>query len=649
MTRQTLSLAAALAFALACRSETATAQSGPPAAGYFRIYNGFPLDRSEWAPAGLPFAKGALAPTGSVEIQGVRYPFKMLERWADGSVRRALIDYPVQLVPYEERTVSYTPSALPAVGGFLPAIPAMTVQAIVNGTTITFDNWQTTFMDATRWEGACHKELGDAMSGITLDLYSTAWSGQSFGRVTLVVGNDWKVRSTASAFDISSLSVKFDGAFAAPLFQWAHNIQAVIPWQEFEFPALISIGDAARWGTTFTWASPTSNLTHAYAASVEPLFGYPEPATEDAANAYGLYGRLKLGMLPDSGPNPTLTRPYWDNAREAFLATCPNTPWTNHGYWMMQEGTTGAYADWGPAPTLVDDVALTPRGIHRMLMLSLSRMRTPDHYRVDAWNEFPAAGAFLGWISAPYRQSADYFQHINGSNGWSGLDEAHREENFRLRAYELTGEHHIYVELQASAAMACLRAKPGGGSGEGRDIARCLQRKVIAWLIGKDADRANIASNLVPWSAWLDQTYPSLNLPTGPLYGLSIISPGNSKYGTHGFDPMGLSYLFFPYSESHVSGTLAIAASLTEIPALTAAAAKSANGLAMMCLPNGLIYESMLENGTGFFPQTAGLWVYPGLAAFRDTDPKIEAAAAAVEALYQNSTNFDELAWMQPF
>lgn len=622
-------------------------ESKPALEGRFRIYNGTNLSRSEWAPAGLPFAQGRLSATGSVAIGSARFAFKPLERWNDGSVRRAMIDYPASLGNGQEITVAYAPSADPPVGGFYPALPPMLVEAIVNGIAVPFDSWATTFTNATRWEGLASEQIGTAGNGLTLDLYSTAWTGQKFGRVTLVLGNDWPTRTSAAPFAVSDLRVRFSGALAAPLFGWAHGITTVTQYTEFRLPISGGVvGDGQRWASAFTWADPAGPLEAAYAASLEPLFGYPEPETEDASLAYGFYGRVKMAALGTTG-EPYFTRQFWRTHRDFWLSNTPNSPWTGHGYWTQQEGSTGGHPDWSPAPFLPDDLAMNPRGIHRMLQLALSRTRTPDHYRIAAWNEHPAAGAFNGWVSPPYRPQGAYNQHLSGSNGWSGSDDAHREEHARLRAYQLTGEESIRRELQATAQLACLRAKPGGGYGEGRDCARTLVRKVIGYLAGSEPERASLMANLVPWATHLDTTFPSLGTPTGPLHSLSILQPGMSKYGTHGFDPGGQRYSFGPFSEAHVPGSLAACAKLTGIAALSSAALKAGDTLSRMCAADGRIHDAMLEDGTLLLPRAGNLWYYPGLSAF-EASAKCARAKGALELLYQSSQNFDELGWLQP-
>src|SRR5262245_16327752 len=594
---------------------------------HFRLTNLTALPRSEWAPAGLPFAKGALEEGGSVMVEGVTHAFKTLERWNDGSVRRGMIDYPAVLQPYEEKRIEYQPSKRPPVGGFLPAIPAMSISVFVNGVETVFDTYETTFTDATRWEGLSAKFHGTSALGLTLDLYSTAWTGQKFGRVTIVLGNDWKLRTTAAAFPVQDVRIRFNGALAAPLFGHAHNVTTVSPWTEFRLPLAGAIGDGQRWGTAFTWAAYDSNVAHAYGFGTYPLFGYPEPESEDAAQGYGFYGNLRRTALGTSG-DPYFTRQFWEAHREFWLGNCPNTTWTGHGYWTQQEGSTGGHPDWGPAPTLPDDLAMTPRGIHRMLQLSLSRLRTPDHYRIDRSDEYPQTGAFNGWLNAPYREPADYGEHIAGSNGWSGSDDAHREETFRLRAYELTGEEWLYRELKATAELACLRAKVGGGYGEGRDMARTLQRKLIYWLIAWDGDRERFRSHLEAWAGYIDAAMPALATPLGPIYGFSILNPGDSKYGTHGFDPQGMSYLFFPWSESHVCGTLTRAATLTGIPAFKGAAEKTRETLARFCKGDGHMFDAVMADGTGRLDRTGNTWAFPGASQNRGTHPGIDAVVA---------------------
>jgi hypothetical protein len=628
--------------------EPTDTQPAPGPERAFRVFNGTGLVRSEWAPVGLPVEKGALQPSGSILIGTGRFAFKALERWNDGSVRRALIDFPAALGPYEEKRFLYQPTNKPPVGGFYPALPAgMLVEAIVNGTTVPFDSWTTLYTNATRWEGLAAEQVGTAASGLTLSLYSTAWTGQRFGRVVFVLGNDWPVRSSAASFPVSDVRVRFSGVYAAPLFGWAHGIQTVTAYQEFRLPVSGGvIGDGARWATAFTWADPSGPIEAAYASSLYPLFGYPEPPIEDWTRAYGLYGRVKRGVLTDK--QGYFSRGHWETHRDFWLSNCPNSPWTGHGYWTQQEGSTGGHPDWSPAPTLPDDLALSPRGVHRMLQLSLSRSRTPDHYRIANWADPPQAGAFNGWVSPPRREQTDYNEHLSGSNGWSGSDDAHREENFRLRAYELTGDPLIYDELQQTGRMACLRAKPNGGYGEGRDMARTLQRKTIAWLTGNDADRAQVSSNLVPWATWLNTSFPSISTPDGTLYALSIIAPGSSKYGTHGFNPGGQSYVYFPFSESFVSGTLGMAAELTGVADLAPAAEKARSALARFCRDDGMIWDAILQDGTGRNPRGGNLWPYPGLSRYRGTSTRINAAAVAVENAYANSANFDEIGWLQP-
>ncbi len=635
--------------ALETLSLAATARAAAPSAvtGSFRVFNITTLRRSEWAPTGLPFAKGTLQTNGSVAIGTARFAFKPLERWNDGSVRRALVDYPAILESNQEITVAFGPSADPPTGGFFPAQPPMLVEAIVNGVAVPFDSWQQTFVNATRWEGLSSKSIGNATSGLTLDLYSTVWTGQRFGRVTLVVGNDWTNRTQATAFPVSDFKVRFSGAYAGPVFGWAHGITTVTQYSEFRLPfSGGAIGDGQRWGTAFTWADPQGPLEAAYAASLAPLYGYPEPQAEGASQAYGFYGRVKMAALGTSG-DPYFTRQFWQTHRDYWLANCPNTAWTGHGFWVQQEGSTGGHADWSPAPALPDDLAMSPRGIHRMLQLSLSRTRTPDHYRIPSWNANPQAGCFNGWVNAPYREPSDYNEHLAGSNGWSGSDDAHREEHFRLRAYELTGEEHIRRELQATATLACMRAKPGTGYGEGRDCARTLVRKVIGYLTGSDAEREKILENLVPWAAHLNTTYPSLSTPTGPLYSLSILAPGMSKYGTHGFNPGGQRYSFGPFSEAHVPGSFAQSAQFLAIPSLTSAANKAGDTLSKMCASDGKIYDAMLEDGTLLLPRAGNLWYYPGLSRF-EALPGCARAKGALEQLYMNSRNFDEIGWLQP-
>ena len=620
-----------------------------PFSGKARILNGLGTARSEWAPTGLPFPQGALEPSGSVLVSGVNHAFKTLERYADGSVRRALIDLPAIIGPYEERVYEFEASTLQPTGGFLPALPgSLRVEVVVNGQMIAFTSWETTHVNATRWEGVSSAEIGNAVSGLRVYVYSTAWTAQRFGRVTVILANDWKVRMSASPFQVFDARVRILGALGAPLFGWPHGLQTTEQFHEWRLPVSGGvIGDGARWGTTFTWADEQGPLPAAYGASIYPLFGYPEPETEKAAGAYGLYGSLKSDALGTTG-DPYFTRQHWESHRNFWLSNCPNSPWTGHGYWTQQEGSTGGHPDWNPAPFLPDDLSMTPRGIHRMLQLSLSRLRTPDHFSIERWDEFPNAGAFLGWVSAPYRESSDYSEHLSGSNGWSGSDDAHREENARHRCYELTGEEWLYRELQATAQMACLRAKPGGGYGEGRDMARTLQRKTIAWLIARDDDRANLLANLIPWAAHLDATFPHMNAPQEPLYALSILAPGMSKYGTHGFDPGGQKYLFFPFSEAFVSGTLAACSRLLPIQALASAASKAGQTLARMCRKDGTIWDSLLEDGTGRNPRSGNLWPYPGLSAFASLDPKIERCKGMIEQQYANSHNYDEIGWLQP-
>jgi hypothetical protein len=623
----------------------------------FRVYNGSSLPQLSYATAGLPLAQGEVNPGGSLNVRGVgpfpfdvgMLPFETLERWGDGSVRRARVEVPVVLPAYTEATFTYRPTSRRLEGGIDPwPFPASSIFRVAIGEEVVrFDSgWTTIANNHTRWDGRCEKRL----AGLNLRLYASIWEGQPFGRATLIVGNDDLVRTEATAKPIPSLDLHGEDLFIAPFFRHAHGIVPLVPFRTYRLLGTTSIGDGARWGTAFSFARTDvsgEDLVHAVAAAEYPLFGMAEPQAEDSTSAYGLFGRLKGEVYPVNGP-PHLSRSWWESWSSWWLENAENSPWGRNGFWTKQEGTTGGHPDWGPAPCGRDDRALSPRGLHRWWCLSLTRLRTPDHFSGLRWNQppvLPTTGAFNGWVNSPLREPSDYNEHLAGSNGWSGSDDAHREENVRHRVFQWTGEWWIQDELLLQGNLACLRAKPNGGFGEGRDVARALQRKLIAWLIASPADRAILEANLVPWSSYINAAYPSLPGSNPPLFGFSILMPGDGKHSPGTLSNAGLPpnspYILFPWSESHVSGTFAVAAGLTSLPGFKSAGYKSANLLARIKTTNGALADIVIPDGRLAYPRV-GTWPCPGLIRLRSIDPRIEEAALAHIAAFGLSSNWDE-------
>lgn len=666
MIRKLSLLLCAIALFLSCQNRRAERMIGAPDMRFFRVYNGYQAPQRCWVPVGLPFGRGELQTTGSIMFPRVtgdlRYPFKVLERWEDNvSVRRALVDAPLTTAAFQENIIYYQWShRAPSNRAFIaPSFGAAHVNVLLDGSSYTFSNWRMLYSSWTRFEAISEVRAG----ALNARLYLTLWSGQPFGRATLVVGNDDLQRTEATPVSVADLSLQFMNCMAAPLFGHAHNVQ-MMNASTFRLLSETSIGDAQRWGTVFSILLPQANsdLVSALGFGTYPLFGMPDPDIEDHTRAYGLYGRLKGGIWPyltmAEAPDVRLSREKWETFAAWWLVNCENSSWGRNGFWPQQEGATGAHPDWGPATCGRDDKAASPRGLHRWWCLSLTRLRTPDHYSGLRWNQapvLPTTGAFMGWVNAPLREPGDYTEHTGGngfqaSHGWSGSDDAHREEGIRHRVYQLTGEPWIYDELQLQANMACLRAKPGGNFGEGRDMARTLMRKLTGWVIGNDADRLILSQNIYPWIDQFNASYPTHTAWTPPLHSLSVLYPSNGKYSAALVASLGLPpgspYLLFPFTEPQVLPSLAIGWELTQYAPFINASMKAASETARIAFPDGALGDVLGVTNVPFMPRV-GTWALPGLLKAAPYVPALIPARDRHLQEFQSSADWDILSWIQ--
>jgi hypothetical protein len=629
----------------------------------FRIGNFGAVPQHCWAPASVPFAIGELAQGDGVFVHQLGYALqpKILERWKDGTVRRGLIDVPIaDIWAGVEQTYNYEKADRPPRPSYpiLPTFPPGTsLSLFFNGVSCPFTNWQTTYVSSTRVELLSEIDVG----GLHASLYVTIWSMQPFGRLTIVVGNDALQRTEATALPVEDLRFLVAGIEISPTFQHAHGLNPVEPFRDYRLMSGTAIGDGARWGTEFTWGIPPASPSALASASYR-LRGLPEPETEDETRSYGLLGRLKGGIWPDgtAGTDDHRTRIHWEEWSAWWLTNAENSTWGRNGFWLQQEGSTGGHPDWGPATCGRDDKAMSPKGLERWLCLSLTRLRAPDHYRgLDhAISPGSQAGAFNGWVSPPLREQADYQEHVAGSNGWSGTDDAHREMGVQHRVYQLTGEEWLRRELILNGELACLRARAGFGSGEGRDVSRTLNRKLIAWLVGTRAERESFKVHLDAWGSAFHPLIPALPGSFPPVHSLAIQYPGFGKHSPgmlalNGLPP-DVPYVIFPFVEPFCVAAFGAAYDLTGIGAFAVCGLKLLPELKALLDSDGRMWDILIPDGRrGMIPNSNNTippprlnsWAYPSLARVRDFDPAFAAGAAAIEAVFPSS--WDEEAWRQ--
>ncbi len=633
----------------------------------FRVSNGTHIPRSQWVPCGLPFAEGELAPGGSVIVQSQphRLGFKILERWGDGSVRRALVDVPIALSAFEERDLSYEASDSAPEGGFLlspAAISAVSVR--VDSAEAPLSSWQVLAQSPARWDGIATARIG----GLNVRLYLTLWTGQTFSRATVVLGNDDLVRSSAAPVPVSSVRVRF-AKLGAPIFGYVHDVRPIVAFREYEILRASAVGDGARWGTTFLLGSESSDIVSAAAEAAYPLLAIPTPGTERETEGYGLFGVLKGEPWPpvrfDGSP---FSRQHYEDFASWWIENAENSQWGRNGFWQKGEGSTGGHPDWGPGVCGRDDLARSARGYHRWLALSLTRLRTPDHYSGLVWDHAPVApvtSSFNGWVNAPLREPGDYGEHAAGSNGWSGTDESHREPHVQHRVFQLFGEEWLREELALNAQLACLASLPIFPPGEGRAEARKLQRRLVGWLVsdvepsrtsGMNPDRrAALERHFLAWGPGPLAAMPSIPGPGGnPIHGFSVCPCGNDKClatfnGITNFAPCPGAFVFLPFSEAFVGGTVARALTLlgeARMPGMGLAldrqadlwtiAAQPPNAHAAIVAPGGILYGSVENN----------VWSLMTFSALRSRHPKLAQIADAIEAFAQNAPNgYDVLNW----
>lgn len=463
----------------------------------FRVTNNSVYARSQYVSAGLPFPAGEVDPAITaihVATDGPDQilPFRTLERWRDGSVRRALVDLRIPVPQASELGFTYLASALPdPVAGFVDQIHGLlTVTVTVDGTSHDLSAWATLYESSTRRELfalATHGEL-------QIRAWVTTFSDQGWGRLSVQIGNDLLHRDTAASIFFPGIKVSVSGSLKiAPDWQHAHGIVTFDPFRSYMFP-IADCGDGARWSTRFVISF--GDDAGAYADWCYPLVGYPDPSAENATRAYGVYGDF------DATAAPLWARQDLDESAREWLLTCPAEPWGGNGFWAIDEYGTGGFSGDGPAPLVRADCALSPAQLDMETCREYTHARSAEHFSGFRHQDFPAV-QITDWpyqptSGNPIRPASSHALHVAGSHGWR-FNPSKATPHHATRVHQLTGDPLVRDEILLYAHYAAST----GVQGEGRGIAHTIERLRAGYFVGDDADRAVFAQRLTSFVAGL--------------------------------------------------------------------------------------------------------------------------------------------------
>ena len=488
------------------------------AAQDLRVENPTSFARQQVACATVPFAPGAARAPLRKNIAGRPTAWRILQTWADGSVRLAQAQYPETLAPatvvsrrVREGAVAPTPFALhPAVsssaGGFFIettvtdpfGVPYRAVVAPLSPA-VAVDVLEDTPYRRTLRTRDYHRAaagVGIGRDYLSQTVYTTFFSGEPFALVDVVVANDYLGADQPTSADpnlyplgdvaFDAVEARFGGVAAALChrdLQGASPARQVVGATELTLlgASHLADGQGKRWrfvvqfgAAVAAGATPLSSTCSAMASA--RLLAVAEHDAWQRSEAFGPVGG------PVAPPHDAVERmsrehrewrsadwfgPFgaWGETQSAVAGGSPhNGPVSDAGAHVAQ---TGHCQPFEQLEAMAFQQTLRP--------MHLWGLRVGPTDDILTWNGLPHTLASQRRTSAEtlgrfalqkndiykrYRRGVPHAREPGWAHGWDGLDMEHLSLDLLYDYWVLTGDHRARDEIVAMAEVAMGASRP---------------------------------------------------------------------------------------------------------------------------------------------------------------------------------------------